>query len=81
MRLLYQLEEQLHLLLFIHFMRSMNGSFHPDSCPAHTCNGPTDVMMSSCRVDTITFPTILLSTTPTPIGCNLGFLSNGIGNL
>ena len=81
MRLLYQLEEQLHLLLFIDFMRSMNGSFHPDSCPAHTCNGPTDVMMSSCRVDTITFPTILLSTTPTPIGRNLGFLSNGTGKL
>ena len=56
----------------------MNGSSHPDSCPAQTCNGPTDVMMSSRRVDTITFPTILLSASPAPIGRNPGFLSNGI---
>ena len=34
-------------------------------------------MMSPRRVDTITFPAILLSTSPTPIGHNPGFLSNG----
>ena len=45
---------------------------------AHTCYGPTDVMMSSRGVDTIIFPTILLSTSPTSIGCSPGFLSNGI---
>ena len=35
-------------------------------------------MMSSRRVDTITFPTILLSTSSKRIGPNNGFLSNGI---
>ena len=53
-------------------------ALHPDSCPAHTCSVPTDVMMLSRRVDTITFPTFLLSISPTPLGRNSGFLSNGI---
>ena len=51
---------------------------HPGSCPAHTCNGPIDEMMSSRRIDTITFPTILLSTNSKSDNQNPGFLSNGI---
>ena len=51
---------------------------NPDFCPAHTWNGLTDMMMSSRRVDTITFPNIRLSTSPTPTCRSLGFLSNGI---
>ena len=61
-------------------MHSMNGSFTSRFLSAHTCNDPTGMMMSSRRVDTdtITFPTILLNTSPTPIGRNPGFLSNEI---
>ena len=51
---------------------------YPYSCPAHTSNGLTDVMLSSRRIDTITFPAVLLSTSPIPISHNPGFLSNGI---
>ena len=59
----------------------MNSSFttrFPDSRTAHTYNGPNDVMMPCRRADTITFPAILLSTSPTPIGHNPGFLCNEI---
>ena len=47
----------------------------PDSCPACTCNGPTDVMIISHSIELITFPT---STSPASIGSNPGFLFNGI---
>ena len=63
--------------LYISYIASMAAS-HPGSCPAHTCNGPIDEMMSSRRIDTITFPTILLSTTSKSDNQNPGFLSNGI---
>ena len=67
------------MLVFRHFIHSMNGSSYLDSCSVHTCSDPTDVMISFRRIDTITFPSVLLSTSPTPIGYNLGFFSNGIG--
>ena len=51
---------------------------HPNSHCAHACNSPTFVIMSSGKVDTIIFPTILLSASPTPIGYNPGFLLNRI---
>ena len=59
------------------------GDLSSAKCPVgelsyNPCNGPTDVIMSSGRVDKITFPTILLSASPTPIGHNPGFLSNRI---
>ena len=37
--------------------------------------------MSFLNIIIITFPAILLKTSPPPIGCNLGFLSKGIINL
>ena len=58
--------------------RVWTAASHLDSRPAHTCNCPTDVMMSSHRVDTFTFLTILLRSSPTSLSCNPGFLPNGI---
>ena len=60
------------------FCIAWTAASHPYFCPAYTCDCPTDEMMSSRRVNTITFPTILLSTSRTPIDRNPGFLSNGI---
>ena len=59
-------------------MHSMNSSFTSRFLSCATCNGQTDVMMSSCSVDKVIFPTILLSTSRTPIGPNPGFFSSGI---
>ena len=42
----------------------MSDSFTFRSLLTQTCSGSTDKMMSSYRVGTITFPTILLSTPP-----------------
>ena len=54
------------------------GTLHPDSCPADSCSGLADLMISSRKLDTITFPALLPSTFPAPIGRNPGFLSSGI---
>ena len=51
---------------------------HPAYCPAQTCSDPTDCITSSLRCETITFPAMRHSTSPTPIGLSPGFLSRGI---
>ena len=50
---------------------------HPASCPAQTYSDTTDCITSSLRCDTITFPAMRCSTSPTPIGLGPGFLSRG----
>ena len=77
MCLLHQLEELLQYAPLRAFY-AQHAREHSDFCPADSYSGLTDLMIPSRRVDTITFPTLLLSTFPAPIGCNSGFLSSGI---
>ena len=61
----------------IHFIAWMAASA-PAPYPAHVCSGPAAPFISSLMAQLITFPTILRSTSPTPIGLIPGFLSRGM---
>ena len=51
---------------------------HPPSCPAQSCEVPTTLRMSGLTTASVTFPTIRLRTSPTPIGRTPGCLSSAI---
>ena len=53
----------------------------PASCPAHTCNEPTESVMSCLRSLVTVLPTILRNVSPMPIGRKPGFLLSGIRRL
>ena len=51
---------------------------HPLAWPAQSCKFPAQLIISGLVTDIIALPTILRSTSPTPIGRTLGFLARGI---
>ena len=54
------------------------GVLAPTSWPALSCRDPAASVMSLLKLMIITFPAILLKTSPTPIGRNPDFSSKGI---
>lgn len=51
---------------------------HPLPWSAQSCKFPTQLIISDLMTDSVAFPKILCSTSPTPIGLTPGVLSNGI---
>ena len=54
---------------------------HPASCPPRSCKFLTAFVSSSFTILMTTFPAILQTTSPTPMGRKPGFLSKGTSPL